>query len=65
MPRRAGNGFDFLARFHGVDSSRILAHLYAREDRAVVRHLFLVASSLDSMVVGEPQILAQVTGATA
>ena len=51
---------DFLARFHGMDASRILAHLYVREDRAAVRHLFLVASSLDSMVVGEPQILAQV-----
>ncbi len=51
---------DFLARFHGTDSSRILSHIYAREDRTAVHHLFLVASSLDSMVVGEPQILAQV-----
>jgi glutamyl-tRNA reductase len=54
---------DFLARFHGMASSRILAHLDAREDRAAVRHLFLVTSSLDSMVVGEPQILSQVKGA--
>jgi glutamyl-tRNA reductase len=54
---------DFLARFHGVDSGRILSHLYVRENRAAVRHLFLVASSLDSMVVGEPQILAQVKAA--
>jgi glutamyl-tRNA reductase len=51
---------DFLARFHGLDSGRILAHIYSHEDRAAVQHLFLVASSLDSMVVGEPQILAQV-----
>ena len=43
-----------------MSPSRIHAHLDAREDRAAVRHLFLVASSLDSMVVGEPQILAQV-----
>jgi glutamyl-tRNA reductase len=54
---------DFLARFHGLDSGRLLAHLYTREDLAAVRHLFLVASSLDSMVVGEPQILSQVKGA--
>jgi glutamyl-tRNA reductase len=51
---------DFLACFHGMDASRIMAHTYEREDIAAVRHLFLVASSLDSMVVGEPQILAQV-----
>lgn len=51
---------DFLARFHDMAASRIQAHLYEHEDRAAVRHLFLVASSLDSMVLGEPQILAQV-----
>lgn len=51
---------DFLARFHGMDPGRILAHLYSHEDRAAVQHLLTVTSSLDSMVVGEPQILAQV-----
>jgi glutamyl-tRNA reductase len=50
----------FLARFHRMDSEPIHTHLYSLEDRAAVQHLFLVASSLDSMVVGEPQILAQV-----
>ena len=37
----------------------VRAHLYQREERAGVEHLFRVASSLDSLVVGEPQILGQ------
>ncbi len=37
----------------------ILPHLYERRGEAALRHLFRVASSLDSMVVGEPQILGQ------
>lgn len=51
---------EFLARFHGLERSQILQHLYHRADQQAVRHLFTVASSLDSMVVGEPQILSQV-----
>ncbi len=51
---------DFLARFHGLPPREILAHLYERVGPEAVRHLFIVASSMDSMVVGESQILAQV-----
>ncbi len=50
----------FLAEFHGLDAGSIIQYLYLHHDEAAVRHLFTVASSLDSMVVGEPQILGQV-----
>jgi glutamyl-tRNA reductase len=50
----------FLARFHRLDPGEIVPHLFVSTDEAAVRHLFSVAASLDSMVLGEPQILAQV-----
>ena len=50
----------FLAEFHGMPASDLHGHIYHHEDRAMVEHLFAVAASLDSMVVGETQILAQV-----
>ncbi len=51
---------DFLARFHKLDPDELIDALYYRHHAEAIRHLFTVASSLDSMVVGEPQILAQV-----
>jgi glutamyl-tRNA reductase len=50
----------FLGEFHGVPVEQFRAHLYEKSDRAAVEHLFTVASSLDSMVLGETQILGQV-----
>ena len=38
-------------------------HLYQYRDREVIRHVFRVASAMDSMVVGEPQILGQLKAA--
>ncbi len=43
----------------------LLPHLYCYEDAQAVRHVFRVASSLDSMIVGEPQILGQLKQAFA
>ena len=50
---------DWLARSGGVSSSLLRAHAYTLEDGMAARHAFRVASGLDSMVLGEPQILGQ------
>jgi glutamyl-tRNA reductase len=50
---------DWLAAQGGVTASHLSAHTYVAEDRAAARHAFRVASGLDSMVLGEPQILGQ------
>jgi glutamyl-tRNA reductase len=53
----------FLARYHAREPGEIAPHLYRLEGEAAVRHAFRVAASLDSMVMGEPQILGQVKDA--
>lgn len=49
----------FLADYHHYDPTVHDRHLYWYRDADVIRHLFRVACSLDSMIVGEPQILGQ------
>jgi glutamyl-tRNA reductase len=55
----------FLGEYHGVAHAEVAPHVYDVADIQVARHLFRVAAGLDSLVVGEPQILGQVKSAHA
>lgn len=54
---------DWLAQFHGMSQEHLLACVYSYGNEDVVRHLMRVACGLDSMVLGEPQILGQIKSA--
>ncbi len=51
---------DFFSAFHGLPKEKFADHMYHHQDMNAVRHLFFVASSLNSGVLGETQIISQV-----
>ena len=51
---------EFLSEFHGIEQGSFCEHLYVYENEEAAKHLLTVTSSLDSLVVGESQIISQV-----
>ncbi len=63
--RLAGRVTDLIARIRGLDPAPIRDTIYVRAERDAIRHLQRVACGLDSMILGEPHIVGQVSNAVA
>jgi glutamyl-tRNA reductase len=61
----SGRLHQFLSDYHGIVAETLTPYLYVHHGAAALRHLFRVVSSLDSLVIGESQIAAQVKEAFA
>ena len=51
---------DFLCRYSQISRKKLLPILYIYNDQEAIRHIFRVGASLDSLIIGEPQIIGQV-----
>jgi len=51
---------DWFHRYHNIDAGQITSYLFQHQDRDAIKHLLRVSSGLDSLVLGEPQILGQI-----
>ena len=63
VPEPLDASAQFLAHYHALNFAELRPHLYMLPQGDCVRHAFRVASGLDSMVLGEPQILGQMKDA--
>ena len=63
LPNPLDASAQFLAHYHALNFAELRPHLYMLPQDNAVRHAFRVASGLDSMVLGEPQILGQMKDA--
>jgi glutamyl-tRNA reductase len=61
--RAREDAIEFISGFHHLPHDAFVPHIFTFEDSAVAQHLFRVAAGLDSLVVGEPQVLGQVKDA--
>jgi len=61
--KKSGSIFDWFSTFHKLDQSEVKPYAYTLPDQGTVRHMLRVASGLDSLILGEPQILGQMKDA--